>query len=109
MASAVDIFQIVQLKRVKSMIEATLKDVKQEQWLRSRYNPEVAKSILPKSWVENRDSRKLVWVTQEEVEIPLIDVTDSHLNNILAYAERRRQMREEYEEALSSAPAELFF
>ena len=46
-------------------MKATLDDLRREQWLRAR------------------NSGELVWVTKDGKEIPLKDMTDSHLENAI--------------------------
>lgn len=64
------------------MINATLKDLLLEKWLRQR------------------ESGSLVWITKEGKVIPIKELSDQHLINIvnmLIYNEQKRQEAEEEE------------
>ena len=65
------------------MIEATIEDIEREFWLRQRNNGE------------------LVWKTKKGERIPVKDLTDSHLNNIMKYAEKQQDYENKILEGLS--------
>lgn len=58
-------------------MKATIEDLKRERWLRAR------------------NSGELVWTTKEGKEIPIKDMSDSHIDNVIHY----HSMKQAYEDA----------
>ena len=45
-------------------------------------------------WLRKRNSGELKWVTKEGKEIPIKDLTDSHLENIIKLLVRKEEFNE---------------
>lgn len=65
--------------------------------------------IKLKLWLRARNSGKLVWRTKENKEIPIKDLDDKYLHNILNMLENQEEKEEEELEALASVGDAPFF
>ena len=70
------------------VVQATIKDLKREAWLRMR------------------EQRRIVWKTKDGNEIPIQDLSTKHLVNILIMEQKAELERQNYYDALESFPEE---
>ena len=73
-------------------------------------NLEVLKFEAIRRGIENKS---LKWTCKDGREIPIADMSDTHLSNTIQMIERNRQQRQEeednYWDAVSGAPSDLFY
>lgn len=67
------------------------------------------KDLVYEKFLRDRNNGNLVWKTKDGKIIPLKDLEDSHLDNIIDMFERNEEMFDRNMEALASIPEEYLW
>lgn len=58
------------------------------------------KDIMAELWLRKRNSGCIVWTTKDGKKIPIKDLSDEHLVNIVNMLLRNKEAQEEYDEIM---------
>ena len=49
--------------------------------------------LYKEQWIRKRDSKEIVWTTRDGREVPVKEMSDTHLNNTIKYLEKIKEYK----------------